>query len=850
MAMEYKTTPLMQQYHELKQEHPDKLLLFQVGDFYELFFEDAQKAADFLGIALTNRGKDKGQDIPLCGVPVHTLNHYLTKLVKGGFCIALCDQLETAQPGKMVKRGITKVLTPGMLTDESLMDDSKPSYIFSFVPHQDQWALLFAEIVTAQLYATTISAGARKLLETELARFYPDEVILSSTTASSFQALFKQEGYYTKIVTGDQTSMLAWAENKLQQAAVAQLKANDSLQEALAVLYSYCAKNNNAVLEQIAQLHFYQPEDFLMLDQATQKNLELLVSCQGQRTGTLLATVDATVTPMGARTLKKWLVRPLRSTTVIQHRFDAVQYLVTNHSVRETIQKQLRTGGDAERVIGRIALGRGTVRDYKQLLLLLQVLPTLAHYAVGAPLLLASCLTAHADFTQLALLLQTALYQESDKSWIIATGYHTELDRLRLLVADSAAVLLQLEQEEQRTTGIGSLKIRYNSVHGYYVEITNTHKDAIPERYKRRQTLVNKERYTFVELEKLEHDILYAQQRMDALEQQLFEEIKQRVTPYIGALRRTVMGLAHADVLMSFATCAYERGYVRPVITTDHDIVITGGKHPVVEHALGSSFIANDIQLTDEQALWIITGPNMGGKSTYLRQVALLSIMAQCGSFIPALSAQLPLLDAIFTRIGAADNVAAGKSTFLVEMEETAHICQYATQNSLVILDEVGRGTSTYDGLALAQAIVEHIYTQVQARCLFATHYHELTLLAQQHSGIVCYYAQSMQTNEGIVFLHTMVPGVAAGSFGLEVARLAGLPASVINRAAQVLEDLSQHATTHTPLHAQYTPAMIEESALEQELKALRKYKKSIDTLDYDTLSPKKAFDILWDLKQ
>ncbi len=846
--MEHKTTPLMQQYYELKKEHPDKLLLFQVGDFYELFFEDAQKAADFLGIALTKRGKEKGQDIPLCGVPVHTLNHYLHKLVKGGFCVALCDQLEVAQPGKMVKRGITKVLTPGTLTDETLMDDLKPSYVFSFVPHQDQWALLFAEIVTAQLYATTISAGARKILETELARFYPDEVILSSTTAQTFQSLFKQEGYYTRVVTGDQHAMFAWAEKALQQAVVAQLRANDALQEALSVLYSYCAKNNKAVLDQIAQLHFYQPEDFLILDQATQKNLELLVSSQGQRTGSLLATLDATVTPMGARTLKKWLVRPLRSATVINHRLDAVQYLVNHHSIREALQKQLRSGGDAERVIGRIALGRGTVRDYHQLLTLLQVLPVLNQYTAGAPVLLASCLTAHGNFNPLLELLSNALYQETDKDWIIAHGYHQELDRLRLLVSDSAAVLLQLEQREQRETGINSLKIRYNSVHGYYVEITNTHKDVIPERYKRRQTLVNKERYTFAELESLEHEIVYAQQRREALEQQLFEEIKQRVIPYVGALRRTVMGLAHADVLLGFATCAYERGYSRPELTTGNDIIIKGGKHPVVEHALGSSFIANDTQLTDQQSLWIITGPNMGGKSTYLRQVALLSVMAQCGSFVPALAAQMPLLDALFTRIGASDNVSAGKSTFLVEMEEAAHICQYATKNSLVILDEVGRGTSTYDGLSLAQAIVEYIFTQVKARCLFATHYHELTALADNQPGIVCYHAQSMQTKDGIVFLHTMVPGVAEGSFGLEVARLAGLPSLVINRASQILGDLSHQQESYTK--SSHTPATFLDTSLTLELEALRSYKKSIDTIDYDALSPKKAFDILWKLKQ
>ncbi len=796
MSSEHKQTPLMQQYHALKHEHPDKLLFFQVGDFYELFFDDAKKAADFLGIALTKRGREKGEDIPLCGVPVHALNHYLTKLIKGGFCVALCDQLEPAQTGKMVKRGITKVLTPGTLTDEHLMDDTKPSYLLSFVPHHDQWALLFAEIVTAQIYATTIAAGARKVLETELARFYPDEIIMAPTDATqTFQAVFKKEGYYTSTANPDQAVMLAWAQKKLQQSVVDQLRANETVQEALAVLYSYCAKNNAAVLDQIATLHFYEPEDFLILDSATQKHLELVTSYEGQRTGTLLAAIDRSVTPMGSRTLKKWLVRPLRSLTMINHRLDAVQYLVQQSTVKEELKKHMRACSDAERIIGRIALSRGTVRDYHHLLTIIRTLPELTQLVTHAPALVTSCTSSTADFRPLVQLLSTALSTDSNRNWIVADGYHQDLDRLRRLVTDSTQVLLELEQQEQQKTGISSLKIRYNAIHGYYVEVTNTHQHLIPDYYKRRQTLVSRERYTFAALEALEHEILHAQQSMDALEKKIFEEIKDRCVPYIGALRRAATGLAHLDVLMSFATCAYEYGYVRPVMTEAQDIKIVAGKHPVVEQKLSSAFIANDTVLTDEQSLWLITGPNMGGKSTYLRQVALLSIMAQCGSFVPAQSAQLPILDAIFTRIGASDNVAAGKSTFLVEMEETAHICQYATPKSLVILDEVGRGTSTYDGLALAQAIVEYIYTHVKARCLFATHYHELTHLEQTYTGVVCYHAQSLQTKDGIVFLHTMVPGIAEGSFGLEVARLAGLPSMVITRATQVLQQLDQEQT-------------------------------------------------------
>ncbi len=843
-----KPTPLMQQYWDIKREHLETLLFFQVGDFYELFFDDAKKAAAFLGIALTKRGKDKGEDIPLCGVPVHALDHYLVKLVKGGFCVAICEQLEPPTPGKIVKRAVTKILTPGTLTDSKLLNDGRASYLLTFVPYEDRWALVFAELMTAQLYATSLSAGAMKSLETELARFFPDEIILSQSLSSdTFQALFKKQGYFTSVHQAD-PEMLAWAQERLQAAVVEQIKANKSLEQALATLYGYFKKNNEAALQEFSQLHFYEPDDYMILDSASQRNLELIKNNQdGTSTNSLVSVLDATVTAMGARMLKKWLVRPLVTRSPIEHRLETVSYLAQATRYREHIQKILQSIGDIERVIGRIALGRARIDDYRHLSAALEVVPELRMQDAKVPSLLQALLYYSNDFGNLSELLCSALNTDESKEWIIKQGFDQHLDRIRGLITNSHEAISRLERQEQDATGIGSLKIRYTNVYGYYLEITNVHAAKVPDRYKRQQTLVGKERYMCFELQELQQEIMTARNESEQLEKELFVKVQSQVRPYIGTLRKMAHALSQLDVLCSFAQIAYERGYNRPQFHEGRDILIKNGKHPVVALRVGSQFIANDTRLTDEESLWIITGPNMGGKSTYLRQTALQCIMAQCGSFVPAQEARLPLIDAIFTRIGASDNVAEGKSTFLVEMEETAHICRYATANSLVILDEVGRGTSTFDGVALAQAIIEHIQMNVRARCLFATHYHELTLLAEKMPGIVNYHAASKKTESGIVFLHAMIPGCAQGSFGLSVARLADIPESIISRAHDIMKSLSLSTVTMVPAITAYDA---EKERLRARLEKMEFNIQELKTVDYDNLSPKKAFDLLWHLKE
>lgn len=862
---ETRLTPLMQQYYEIKQQLPDTILLFQVGDFYELFFDDAKTVSAFLGITLTKRGHHNGEPIPLCGVPVHALKHYLHKLVRGGFKVALCDQLETAVPGKMVRRGVTQILTPGTLTDMQLLDEKSASYLFSFFPVGEQWGLLFGELLTAQLFATVLPKDADKQLESELVRFFPDEILIPSCPAGlPFQRFFQQLGYFTSLEGADPhddeqaRTVNSWMQTQFTSSMLTQVEQHEALRCALHNFYFYVRKNQVSALEQFHALHFYEPDDFLMLDAATQRNLELVKNSQdGSRKNTLCSVMDRAVTAMGSRMIRKWIMRPLVKQTALEHRLDAVQAFMRNVSVNQQIHELLADVGDLERIVGRIALRRGSLHDYVGLKRALAVLPQL-HRVLGAEQqvdLVQLILSHMQQFGELYQLLLSALNEDTSVEWMIKAGFDEHLDYLRSVIAGSNKKIVELERAEQVATGIASLKMRYNNVQGYYIEVTKTNAALVPDRYIRQQTLVGRERYTTHELRNLQDEIASAHAEVERAEKEAFERVQQVVAQHVASLRRLAHAVAHLDALHSFACVASDYGYVRPTFNDRRDIVIQQGRHPVVESVLTASFIPNDTVLTDEQSLWIITGPNMGGKSTYLRQVALICIMAQCGCFVPAQSASVPLLDRIFTRIGSGDNLAGGKSTFLVEMEETALICSSATQKSLVILDEVGRGTSTFDGLALAQAIVEHIFVTVQARCLFATHYHELTALQERYPGIVSFYAASKKTPQGILFLHAMVRGVADGSFGLEVAKLAQLPVSVIARADDIL-----HGLLHKDGIVSLKPATKEQAGtwgheaelakLREEVAAGKRVAQLIESIDYNELSPKKAFDLLWKLKE
>lgn len=864
MTPDKNITPLMRQYFDIKNRYPDTLLLFQVGDFYELFFEDAQKAAQCLGIALTKRGTHKGEPIPLCGVPLHAADRYIGKLIQAEFKVALCDQLEIAKPGKVVDRGVTQVLTPGTLTDSKLLDEKSASYLCICFPTAGATTLMFAELLTGQLFATTIAksyedTSFQAMIDAELNRFMPAEIVLpQNKIASTFLSQFQQKGYsvsiehtlsvelrasasswferqfpsqrellqrsknYTDATDNSASRILAalqhsqndneidqngksYGPNRSQSYQVG----SDSFIFALALLYSYLQRNNEEGLNQLKQFHYYKPEDYLLLDSSTQRNLELVKNAQdGSSAYTLFSVLDTAQTSMGSRMLKKWLLRPMIKKESIIERLDAVEKLITDHELRSLLRKHYQSVGDIERIVGRIALKRAQLHDYSALCTALASIPLIknlidksmsvdvSNNRVNDVGLLRVLSNKIEDLSSLEQLLVSSLNDDTSNEWLIKTGYDVELDRLRSIASKGAQAMFALEQKEQQATGINSLKIRYNQVQGYGIEITNPNLKLVPTHYVRTQTLANRERFTTQELKDLERDIERSKHEVTAIERALFEKIKSEVETFLPALKKAAFSIAYLDALTALAQTAYMNHFVRPTFNDEQRIAIIEGRHPVVETRLKSRFIPNDFEMSDQNSLWIITGPNMGGKSTFLRQVALISILAQMGSFVSAGSANLTILDRIFTRIGAADNVAEGKSTFLVEMEETALICNQATKQSLVILDEVGRGTSTFDGLAIAQAVIEHIYHQIQARCLFATHYHELTALCDTFEGIHAYHAACVKTEEGIVLLHKINPGIADGSFGLEVAALAQLPSQLIARAREIVEQLAGGSLT------------------------------------------------------
>jgi len=862
------STPLMKQYAEIKKQHPDTLLLFQVGDFYELFFDDAKTAAAFLGIALTKRGKNNGEPIPLCGVPVHALDYYLTKLVRGGFKVAICDQLEEARPGTVVRRGVTQVITPGTLVDAKMLDEKSANYLFSFFPTADRWGLLFGELLTAQLFATVLPASSEKILESELVRFFPDEVLLPNTKlAKDIQPFFKRLGYFTTIEhlelgnSQEIAPIEQWMRGQFPADSQQLVAQHESLRLALYHFYAYMRKNQEGSLAHFKQLYYYQPDDFLILDAATQKNLELVRAPDGSSKNTLFGLMDMAVTAMGSRMVKKWLLRPLIKQEAIVQRQEVVCQLMSDIAGMQQLQSILAEIGDIERVVGRIALRRAPLNDYLMLARSLGYIPVLKELlAAHSSLMLMRVMLGHmADFSALKQLLDGALNTDTTKQWLIKPGFDQQLDHIRSLVEDSTGKIIALEQKEQQETGINSLKIRYTQAFGYYIEVTKANLELVPAHFIRQQTLVGRERFITPALQKLQHDIVTAQSQIAILEKEVFERIQSEVAKHASALRKLAQALAHLDALFGFAKLAYQQGYIRPTFNTQRDIIIVDGRHPVVEQSLGALFIPNSTHLTDNQTLWIITGPNMGGKSTYLRQTALISVMAQCGSLVPAQRADLALLDRIFTRIGASDNVADGKSTFLVEMEETAAICSQATERSLVILDEVGRGTSTFDGLAIAQAVIEYIYTNVKARCLFATHYHELTALQSQFPGIVSYHAASKKQGDGILLLHKIVQGVADGSFGIEVAKLAELPPVVVKRAQEILMTLTTaeqstvqaHQTVFQPAQRsdEHTNLKTLVAQLQFQLQRHEVLAAALKNIDFESMSPKKAFDLLWELK-
>ena len=882
------TTPLMQQYHAIKSRYPHALLLFRLGDFYELFYEDAILAARELQITLTSRNREKGQPIPMCGVPYHAADGYIARLIRNGFKIAICDQMEAPGPGKkLVRREVVRVITPGTATDVAVLDARENNFLAAV--SQDAAAstvgLAFVDLSTGEFQATEFRGPrAEEALREELQLLHPRETLLPRP-----QQLF--DTAKTSLLDGTggvESSVEDWvfqndyaARILREQFGVAELTGfglDDHAQalSAAGAIVHYLRENAAKTTDATAQaalghldcVRYYEQHDALILDPVSVRNLELIAPIfseeSGKNAATVIATFDVTVTGMGARLLRAWLLRPLIDRDAIEARLDAVSQLVQQTVVRGEIRKELKGIQDLERLTSRITLGLASPRELLALRKSLAQLPVLRNFLTppptGGSTLLRFLFNEIDELADVRDRLERALSDEppalATDPGIIRSGFHTDLDELRNLSQHSKQIIAAMEERERKRTGINSLKIRFNSVFGYYMEISKPNLHLAPTDYERKQTLVNAERFTSPELKEYERKILAADERISEIERQLFIDLRSSIAAQATRLRKTAAAIAQLDVLTSLAKLAADRGYIRPEFNSTGELLIVGGRHPVIEELLrqkGERFVPNDLCLEPgRQQLLLITGPNMGGKSTYLRQAALIVLLAQMGSFVPARQAKLPITDRIFTRIGASDNLARGRSTFLVEMSEVASILNHATPSSLVLLDEVGRGTATFDGLSIAWAVVEHLQKHTRARTLFATHYHELTELADLLPAVKNVHVSVKETPNEIIFLRRVEPGSADKSYGIEVARLAGLPRSVIERAREVLKkhEQSEHRLSETlspgsaglangtgPQEVLFTP--LDRAVLDR-----------LRSANLDDLKPLDALNLLADLKK
>lgn len=792
----------MRQYHQIKEKHPDTILLFRLGDFYETFEEDAGIAARVCGLTLTRRGNGSDADTPLAGFPHHQLDNYLPKLVRAGYRVAVCEQLEDPKMARgIVKRDVIEVVTPGVAMNEKLLEAGANNYLAAVGFGRDRIGIAFCDVSTGEFAATEVHPD---LLNETLEGVGPAEIIvskgqkdrLSSLRLSSSPRITRQEDWifdYEYAVERlrehfETRSLKGFGIEEMEQGVVA----------AGAVMH-YLMETQRSRLGHISRIRRYSPGDYISLDPATKRNLEIVASAQeGTRFGSLVNVMDRTSTPMGGRLLKKWMVHPLKSRDQIEKRLAAVQALYDQPSVSSELEKELKMSSDLERIIARVATGRATPRDLGFIRQTLERIPRIAELLGRCDSPTLSTVAENlSPLEELVEQLHGALPEEPPATLsdggAIRRGFSPELDELRDLRASGKQYLADLQERERTRTKIPSLKVGFNNVFGYYLEITHAHRDRVPEDYTRKQTLTNSERYITPELKEYEEKILNAEDKIAVLERELFGELQALVAEQGEPILKNASLIAMLDCFLSFSRIARERNYVRPTVEESSRLYIKAGRHPVVETMMepGERFVPNDTVLdTETEQVAIITGPNMAGKSTMLRQVALIVLLAQVGSFVPADEATIGIVDKIFTRVGAQDNIAAGESTFLVEMHESANILNNATQSSLILLDEVGRGTSTFDGVSIAWAIAEYLHERIGARTLFATHYHELNALADRFDRIHNYKVEVREHEDRIIFLRTVTPGTADHSYGIEVAKMAGLPAEVTDRAKEIMVQL------------------------------------------------------------
>lgn len=805
-------SPMMKQYFDIKKQYPDTILFFRLGDFYEMFYDDAKLASRELDLTLTGRDCGQEERAPMCGVPFHSYETYLAKLVAKGYKVAICEQMEDPALAKgLVKRDIIRVVTPGTVLESSMLDESRNNYICSVYVRGNTAGVCFADISTGELYATVLTAELAEQLKNELSRYSPSEILVNSAVldftqlpdfirnrlSASLELL--EDGEYEQQKTTEEVQE-QFGGKTLEDLELAD---KPELTAALGALFSYLHRTQRTGIERIASVQLYSGAQYMKLDLSARRNLELIETMRSkEKRGSLLWVLDKTHTPMGKRLIRTWMEQPLLSPAAISRRLNAVEELTGDAVLRDEIAEELSGIHDLERVMSRVVYGSANGRELRSLESTARRLPPLRSAIKGVQSqLLCSILENIDPLSDIADLVDRAIVEEPPFSLreggIIKSGFSEELDLLKGDMSSGRGILADIEAKERERTGIPKLKVGYNRVFGYYIEVSNAYKEQVPPEYIRKQTLTNCERFITPELKDLEGRILGAHDKSVQLEHSLFEQVRKEIAGQMERVQHTAVAIAQLDVLLSFAQVSVDNQYTRPIVDMSGKLELRESRHPVVEALLNAPFVPNDVTLDkDENRVAIITGPNMAGKSTYMRQVALITIMAQIGCFVPAASARVGIADAIFTRVGASDDLAAGQSTFMVEMAEVADILKNATSNSLVILDEIGRGTSTYDGMSIARAVVEFVANKrtLGAKTLFATHYHELTVLEDLLDGVKNYNIACKKHGDDITFLRRIVRGGADESYGIEVAKLAGVPNKVVKRAKQILAELTSAA--------------------------------------------------------
>ncbi|MFH1196844.1 MAG: DNA mismatch repair protein MutS [bacterium] len=861
-------TPLMTQYNRVKNEYPDTIVLFRVGDFFETFEEDAKTASKVLGITLTKRANGQAQHVPLAGFPHHAIDTYLPKLVRAGYRVAVCEQMEDPKLAKgIVKRDVIEIVTPGVAFTDKLLDHKKNNYLAAIFIENDRAGISFSDVSTGEFYTYEIPVSE---IQQQLILTNPSEILISKKQKNELEPVINKTLGSVRITKIDEwifnfeygrDLLLGQFNTKTLKGFGIEHLPNGII--SAGVVLHYLKETQKANLGHLNKISLYNPSDYMLLDPATKRNLEITFTMQdGGREGSLISILDKTETAMGARLLKKWISAPLRKLEPIKKRQECVAEFLNNKTVRKNLHNELKEIGDLERLVSKVCTGRANPREMNHIKTSLKKIPLVKQ-------LLDQVKSDVINSINEKLKELDNVVEKIDKSisdepplgvsdgGVIRQGFSPELDELRDLSLNAKSWVANMQKQEREKTGISSLKVSYNKVFGYYIEVSNANKDKVPENYIRKQTLVNNERFITPELKEYEDKILNAEEKIGILEMQLFNEIRNFVATEASAIQENARLIGMLDCFVSFADCAEQYNYVQPAIDESDVLEIIDGRHPVVEQILppGEKFTPNSCKLDDEEnQIIILTGPNMSGKSVYLRQIGLIVLLAQIGSFVPAKEARIGLVDKIYTRVGASDNISAGESTFLVEMQEAANILNNATNKSLILLDEIGRGTSTFDGISIAWAITEYLHENpnVAAKTLFATHYHEMNEMASLFPKIKNFKVDVREYGDKVIFLHKVLPGGADHSYGIQVAMMAGLPSFVTNRAKEILQNLESKELTPYEVKKAKLEKLKQKDDLQISLFELKDngLRKEIDDISINDLTPLEALNKLSELKK